>query len=470
MIRLADNPHLKAALDRKHKLLNDLKTLTATPDADWSEEHDTKLASYEETLDTLEREIDRLKSRSDARQKAAEKLGELQEFAGYLPQLAEEQEREEKRVVLPRGARVKTLWFQRDSRGESLEAAYRFGKWFMGGPCGSDTAASWCKEYGIPLKKDATEGINSAGGYIVPEEFEFDLIDLRESYGLFRQFAKVSTMRSDTKSVPRRTSGLTAYPIGETDAISKSQKGWDRVGLVAKKWGTLSKFSSELSEDALIDIGNDLAQEISYAFATTEDDCGFNGDGTGAYHGITGLQAKFKGLSGTIANIAGLFVGTGTGYGTAWKFILDDFSGLVGLLPQYADTNATAFYAHRTFYFTVMQKLMLASGGVTAREVMEGVRNPMFMGYPVRISQKLPAASATNQVACYFGDMSLAVMFGDRRQTTIALSEHSDFANDEIAIRGTERFDINVHDIGNANATAANRVSGPLVGLITGSA
>lgn len=275
-------------------------------------------------------------------------------------------------------------------------------------------------------------------------------------------------MRSDTKSVPRRTSGLTAYPIGETDAISKSQKGWDRVGLVAKKWGTLSKFSSELNEDALIDIGNDLAQEISYAFATTEDDCGFNGDGTGTYHGITGLQAKFKALSGTIANIAGLVVATGTGYGIAYtSMVLDDFNRLVATLPQYADTAATAFYCHRAFYFGVMQKLMLASGGVTAREVSEGVRNPMFMGYPVRISQKMPASSAVSQVSCYFGDMSLAVMFGDRRQTTIALSEHSDFANDEIAIRGTERFDINVHDIGNANGTAANRVAGPLVGLIT---
>lgn len=164
MIALANNPHLKAALDRKHTLLKDLETLTATSDAEWTESHDAKLAQYEESLETLEREIDRLKTRSDAREKAAQKLGELKEFAGYLPQMAEEAEREEKRVVLPRGARVKTLWFQRDSRGESLEAAYRFGKWFMGGPCGSDVAASWCKEYGIPLKKDATEGINSAGG------------------------------------------------------------------------------------------------------------------------------------------------------------------------------------------------------------------------------------------------------------------------------------------------------------------
>lgn len=472
MIRLADNPHLKAALDRKHKLLTDLKALTDTPDSEWSEDHDTKLASYEETLETLDGEIARLKSRSDARAKASEGLGELKEFAGYLPQLAAEAERtaEKSALSLPRGARVKTLWFKRDSRAESLEAAYRFAKWFAGGPCGMVDANAWCKDHGIPIKKDATEGVNSAGGYLVPDEFEFDLIDLREQFGLFRQFAKVSRMSTNTKTVPRRTGGLTAYAVGETDAITKSQKGWDRVELVAKKIATLSKWSSELSEDAMIDIGNDLAQEIAYAFAVYEDDAGWNGDGTSAYHGITGVGPKFKNLSGTIANIAGLQVMTGTGYGTDYTATtLDDFNKLVAKLPQYADTANTAFYAHRSFYFGVMQREMLASGGVTAREIQEGVRNPMFMGYPVRISQKLPASSAVSQISCYFGDIAQAVLFGDRRETTIALSEHTDFASDEIAIRGTERFDINVHDIGNASGTASARVTGPLVALITAS-
>ena len=52
--------------------------------------------------------------------------------------------------------------------------------------------------------------------------------------------------------------------------------------------------------------------------------------------------------------------------------------------------------------------------------------------------------------------------------STIALSEHAGFANDEMWIRGTERFDINVHDVGNASGTAGLRQAGPVVALITG--
>jgi HK97 family phage major capsid protein len=113
-----------------------------------------------------------------------------------------------------------------------------------------------------------------------------------------------------------------------------------------------------------------------------------------------------------------------------------------------------------------MVPLMLASGGVTASEVATGAvwKNPVFLGYPVRISQKMPSSQANSQVPCFFGDLALAAMFGDRRSTTIAMSEHSAFDTDEIAIRGSQRFDINVHDVGNATDP------GPIVGLLTAAA
>jgi HK97 family phage major capsid protein len=79
----------------------------------------------------------------------------------------------------------------------------------------------------------------------------------------------------------------------------------------------------------------------------------------------------------------------------------------------------------------------------------------------------MPKSPAVSQVCALLGDLSLAASFGSRRDTNIAVSEHSRFANDEIEIKGTERFDINVHDVGNASATAGSRVEGPIVGLIT---
>ena len=57
---------------------------------------------------------------------------------------------------------------------------------------------------------------------------------------------------------------------------------------------------------------------------------------------------------------------------------------------------------------------------------------------------------AANSAVALFGDLTLAASFGDRRQTTIQISDAAlnAFEQDELAIRGTERFDINVHDLG----------------------
>lgn len=348
------------------------------------------------------------------------------------------------------------------------ERAYRFGQWFSAAR-GIEKGLAFCRDNGIAMTRTHQEGVNETGGFLVPEEFGNDLIDLREAYGVFRRNAKMVPMASDTRSDPRRTGGLTAYFLNESDALTASTKGWDRVSLTAKKLGVLTRYSSEIAEDALINLGDDLAGEIAYAFATKEDDCGFNGDGTSTYGGMNGVLSKIKGLSGTIANIAGLQVATGTGYGTSYaSAVLADFEAVAAKLPVYADTPRAKWYCHKSFYWNVMVKLMLAAGGATGSETANGAAK-RFLGYDVEFVQIMTPNSAVSQVCALLGDLSLAASFGSRRDTSIAISEHSRFANDEIEIRGTERFDINVHDVGNASATAGNRVAGPVVGLITAS-
>ncbi len=352
----------------------------------------------------------------------------------------------------------------KDRDGKSAEEwAYRAGMWIFAELKGSPRAQQYCKEHGIGTKAHA-EDIQSAGGALVPDEFEATLIDLREQFGVFRRYANVRSMIRETLIIPRRTGGLTAFAVGEGTSITESTKSWDNVELVARKWAVLAKLTTELSEDAIIDVANDLAGEIAYAFSDKEDDCGWNGDATAAFHGITGVRTKLLNLSATRANIAGLIIGTGN----LWsELLLTDFEAVVGRLPQYADTPRTAWFAHRAFWANVMQKLALAAGGVSAREVIQGTGTPYFLGYPVVVSQRMPSVEANDQVCVLFGDLSQGVLFGDRRSTTLALSEHSDFASDLIAVRGTERMDINFHSPGNQSATASLRVPGPVVGLLT---
>jgi HK97 family phage major capsid protein len=359
---------------------------------------------------------------------------------------------------------------------DPMRTAYRFGMWCLGA-MGNEKALTYCKSHSLAHTKIHQENVNNTGGFLVPEEFDTTLISLREKFGVFRANAKIVPMTTETIRIPRRTGGLTAYFVSETSAATESTKGWDQVTLTAKDVAVLSRYTNQLGDDAAINIGDDLAGECAYAFAVKEDQCGFTGDGTSTYGGITGFTNKLLNLSGTIANIAGLYVATGTGYGTSWaSTTLSDFNNVVGKLPQYAFVGGNAkWYCSQAFWGSVMQKLALAGGGNQVNQVLNGALAPMFLGFPVVITQAMPTVSAVSQVACLFGDIAMAAKLGSRRETSIQFSTEASvggqslWERNEVGIRAIERFDINVHDVGNAASTAGARIAGPVVGLITAS-
>lgn len=349
------------------------------------------------------------------------------------------------------------------THAEAELKAYRFGKFMqvvLGAPGGNvqpSLALEWCKTNGIEIKVQS-EGVPSEGGVLVPPEFERMLIDLRETYGAFRRNVKIIPMGAETKQVARRTGGLTAYFIGEGAAGTQSSKAWDSVMLVAKKLMTLVTYSTEVAEDAVINLADDLAGEIAYAFALKEDNCGFIGDATSTYGGITGVvKALVPRVSATVASVAGVQVQTGTGSFSG--VVIGDFTKTIAKLPVYADTPNAKWYMHKTFYSSIPQALMAAAGGNNWRDLAAGPSGTSFLGYPVEFAQVLPFTWAANTIYALFGDLGLAAKMGDRRQTTLFTDPYSLSANDQIQIRGTERFDINVHDVGDGTTP------GPVVGF-----
>jgi HK97 family phage major capsid protein len=193
------------------------------------------------------------------------------------------------------------------------------------------------------------------------------------------------------------------------------------------------------------------------------------GNGTSTYGGITGATLKIRNLSSTRADIAGLYVATGN---NPSEVVLNDLIYTAGLLPAYVEGSRKKWYMHNSYYWDVCVRLALAAGGVTEMEIMNTAytQQPRFLSYPVEFVQAMTSAvgdaAATDLVTILFGDLALAAALGDRRQTTLMQSEHYRFATDQLALRGTERLDINVHDVGNATSTAADKQPGPLVGLL----
>jgi len=336
---------------------------------------------------------------------------------------------------------------------KSAEEAYRFGRFIMAAR-GHRKSLDWCQSNGI-VTKGHTESVNSAGGFLVPDEFESSLISLRERYGVFRRNAKNVPMSSDTKRMPRRKTTLTAYAVGEAAAGTESQQVFDQVNLVAQKFMVLTTASNELNEDAIVNLGDDIANEIAYAFALKEDECGFNGDGTSTYGGIVGVIPEIEGIS----SAAGI---SDAALASAYSdFDMADLMAFVAKLPAYADSPNCKFYCSKAFYHACLERLVYASGGVTARELKDGIATPTLLGYPVEYVQVMRKTYTADTIQCLFGDLSMAAYFGDRRQTSIAFSDSAlnAFEQDEVAVRGTERFDIKCANLGDATD------AGPIVAL-----
>lgn len=341
-------------------------------------------------------------------------------------------------------ARIKK---QRPGIFDSVDDAYEAGQFLMATVGHSDLAREWCVENGIMNAHTTSD--NTTGGYTVPETMESTIIRLVEERGVFRANSRVWPMPSGEALIPRRATGFTAEFVGENTAGTTQDLSLDQVKLAAKKLMVLTAITSELSEDTIIAFANLLTTEMALAFADKEDRCGFIGDGTATYGGIVGVTNAVA--AGSIATAAAA---------TAFSaLVIGDFETAVGKLPMYPGINP-AWYVSSSCYYLSMARLMFAAGGATPADYQAGT-GPMFLGYPVRFTQVFPTTSAVQASANYgcFGDLSMSSTFGTRRGITIASDASLYFAEDALAIRATERFDINVHERGTATA------AGPIVSL-----
>lgn len=173
-------------------------------------------------------------------------------------------------------------------RGDDAELnAYRSGKYILATIYGDSKAKQWCLDHGVQNVMSGSDDLR--GGTLVPPEFENAVIALFESYGIIPRYSRNYPMASDTLSVPRQLSDVTAYAVGESDEITASDATFSPVNLVARKFGTLTRVPSELNDDAVISIADMLATSIARAQALRADTAGFLGNGEAANHGVQGL-------------------------------------------------------------------------------------------------------------------------------------------------------------------------------------
>jgi len=338
---------------------------------------------------------------------------------------------------------------KRTKNFESDEAQYRSGKWLAATIWDIPSAQKWCDNNSMPWgTKSHVGSTDSVGGYTVPDLMSDAVLWVRDLYGITPRIARHMTMDSDTLDVPKRDAGLTVYYPNQSSAITESTKTFGTEQLVAAKRAVLCAYSSEMGEDSVISIADDLAEEIGMALGLRMDTEMWSGDGTSAYGDVTGLKDSM--------GSAGQVVGSGD----TWSDLtLADFNKMVGALPEKHHPNAV-WICSRAFFGTVIQKLVYAAGGNTV-DIIQGGSSQQLFGYPIEFTDALPTTTATGANNCVFGNFNNALLMGDKRSVEISTSEHYSFNLDEITIRGTSRYDLSVVDGGTGG------VIGAYVGLMT---
>lgn len=335
----------------------------------------------------------------------------------------------------------------------SAEDAYAAGQWVRGVLMGHDHAAAWCREH-LPAETRAMGGSALAkGGALVPNAMATAIIDLVEQYGIALADCEVVRMATETLDWPRVTGGVTMYAIGENTEITASDPAFDSIGLTARKYGVLVKYSSELEEDSIIDIAQFLVKKTAWAWAKKLDECLFLGDGTSTYHGIKGIKNALQDGSEVTALTAN----------TAFSTLdLVDFEAVVGKLATWAEARAK-WYISKAGWAASMMRLADAAGGNTMENLATGATRT-FLGYPVRFAQVMNSTltpQTSTEGLAYLGDLQGGVIVGLRRDLRMAVARERYLEYDQIGFLATVRFDVNVHDTGGSST------AGGIIGLET---
>lgn len=416
-----------------------------TENRDLSAEEGTQVDTLTKEAEELGPQIARLEKVEKLAADSLQPTGPKSQInIGDAPELGGDEQKKKLQVELARQPKSKIFLSQ--------EEAYRTGMFYLAVIFKQPHAIKWCQEHGLSANLAMSTDVDTKGGHFVPHEASSRIIDLRNQYGIFRSHAYIEPMSRDAVTIPREVGGLTVYAVGENQEITSSDQTTNQVGLVAKKWGCLAKYSSEVSTDAVISIADRITRAMAWAYAKKEDEIGFTGDGTSTYHRILGLKNAL--LAGSIYTAAAGNLAFGT-------LDLADYINALAKVPAYARATTHWFFS-QAGWDAGPGLIMGAAGGNTGTD-LTGKPVMRFLGYPVAISEVLPTSTGdqASTILGYVGSLYDAATLGDREGLAIAASDQRYFELDQLAIRGTSRFDINIHEVGTASA------AGPIVAIKT---
>ena len=261
------------------------------------------------------------------------------------------------------------------------------------------------------------EGIDEAGGYLVPDEYDKRLVDVLDEENILRGLAtKIRT--SGERKINIAATKPAALWVEEGGALTFGEATFDQKLLDAHKLHVAIKITEELLADNAFQLEDYIIAQFGKAIANAEEDAFLNGDGDGKPTGVF----KDAQVGVTIATV---------------DIDADDVIDLIYKRKRPYRKNATFITNDSTL--AVLRKLKDENGNYLWQPSLQSGEPDRILGYGIRTSQFAPKLVAGN-VALAFGDFSY-YNIGDRGQRSLQVLKELFAGNGMVGYVMKERVD-----------------------------
>lgn len=260
------------------------------------------------------------------------------------------------------------------------------------------------------------EGVDTDGGYLVPEEYDKRIIQTLESENIVRGLATKITTSGEHKINIAATKPAAAW-VEEGEQISFGDATFDQIILDAHKLHVAIKVTEELVYDNAFGLENYIINQFGMALANAEEDAFLNGSGegrpTGIFHATKGGQ-----IFGTTA--------------TQEKVSADELIALIYGLKRPYRKKASFILNDKTI--SQIRTLKDNNGAFIWQPSYQAGEPDKLLGYSLHTSAYAPAD------AIAFGDFSY-YNIGDRGVRSISVLKEIFAGQGMLAYLAKERVD-----------------------------
>ena len=318
-----------------------------------------------------------------------------------------------------------------DSEGEERKAQKSFGDWLLAVRNGNESRL--VKVYNTV--KALGEQSGTTGGYMVPDEFERNLMQLAQDAAVVRPLATKLQVGSNRGSIPALNhttaptagKGYSAFAGGvvaswtpEAGALTSTDPAFELIEYNINDLGGYTLVSNQLIADSAFNVESILNMLFGRAIAAKEDYAFIRGTGAGEPLGILAAPCT---------------IGVTTNADNTWA-MADALNMLSRFQPVGAGMASISWVMHRGVIPDMYANFDVSQGGVDWVQPREGLPGSL-LGYPMRFSEHMPQDDYDDVL---LGDFA-AYLILDRSGLEVEYSPHYRFINNQGTWKFNKRLD-----------------------------